>query len=226
MGLTSTTNVSTDNDGINNIDPLIEPLIDADELIATIDNDETLHRFEQKCLSILTLHSPKENRITPSSGVISRCTGIIYALIGAYLTTCRYTQVIWTAILAMIIFRERISMSIILAIILTLISVILVTPPTFLFDNHKLLSNTSKIIIVKSNHTNFESNHSYRLLDLCLALGCALSILFIIFTYPILNHVYNRSILYKYVNHTMFTWQFFLAASVSSMQVFSSTLIQ
>ncbi|CAF2758644.1 unnamed protein product [Rotaria sp. Silwood2] len=325
---TSTTNISTDDDSINNIDPLIEPLIDADELIATIDNNETLHRLEQKCSSILTLHSHKHHRTKSSSEIIGQCTGIIYALIGSCfftcsgfiikqlrvdffdallcrfflqtsilaafifyrknklingsinlivlqiirtilaasglllfyasyryiplpdLTTCRYTQVVWTAILAMIIFRERISIPTILAIILTLIGVTLVAQPTFLFNNHQLLSNTTNIITNESKHYNFESDQSYRLLGLCLALGCALSISFsivlnkklliskipqsiIMLEFSLLNllllilyHIYNRFILYKYINQTMFTWQFFLAASVSLMQVLSSTLTQ
>jgi drug/metabolite transporter (DMT)-like permease len=159
------------------------------------------------------------------------------------LTTCRYTQVIWTTILAMIIFRERISVPTIFAIIFTLTGVTFVAQPTFLFNNHQILSN-------KTNNTNYESGKSNRLIGLSLALGCALTISFsmvinkkliiskipqsiIIFQFSflnlcllIVNHIYNRFIMHKYSNQTMFTWQFFVAASVSSIQVFSSTIMQ
>ncbi|CAF1383902.1 unnamed protein product [Adineta steineri] len=168
------------------------------------------------------------------------------------LTTCRYTQVIWTAILAMIIFHERISISTLVAIIFTLTGVTLVAQPTFLFNhnNHQILSNQSKIILNKTDVIDYESDKSYRLLGLCLALGCALSISgsmvinkkllmskipqsiimlefsLLTLTLLILNHIYNRFILHKYDNQTMFTWQFFLAAFVSLIQVLSSTITQ
>jgi drug/metabolite transporter (DMT)-like permease len=158
-------------------------------------------------------------------------------------TTCRYTQVVWTAILAMIIFHERISIAMIFAIIFTLIGVTFVAQPTFLFPNHQILFN-------ETNSTDFEADKSYRVLGLSLGLGCALSISFsmvlnkklilskipqslIMFEFSFLNlcllilyHIYNRFILLKYVHQTMFTWQFFVAASVSLLQVFSSTLTQ
>lgn len=159
------------------------------------------------------------------------------------LTTCRYTQVVWTTILAMIIFRDRISIATIFAIIFTLTGVVFVAQPTFLFTKPQILSN-------QTNSTSFESNKSTRVLGLSLALACAVSIslsivlnkkliiskiphsiIMLEFTFLnlcllIINHLYNRFILYKYVNQTMFTWQFFVAASVSLMQVFSSTLTQ
>lgn len=154
------------------------------------------------------------------------------------LTTFRYTQVIWTAILAMIIFRERISIPTVLAIIFTLIGVVCVAQPTFLFGNQKKLS------------TSNESRKSHRILGLVLALLCALSISgsivlnkkllvlkipqsvlmfhFSCLTLIILigNQLRNRFILHAYSNHTMFTWRFAIAASVSLLQLLSSTLTQ
>jgi len=326
--ITLTNNISTDNDNTPNIDPLIEPLIDTDELKETIHHDETLNQFEQKYVSILTLNSYKQNQTTSFSQIIVRCTGMFYALLGSCLftcsgflvkqlgvdffdaflvrfilqtfiltafilykknkfingstnliivqiirsissssgfilffmsyryiplpdlTTCRYTQVVWTTILAMIIFRERISIASIFAIIFTLTGVIFVAQPTFLFNNHQILSNKTEIIINKTNNIDFESDKSYRLLGLSLALSCALSLSFsivlnkklllskipqsiIMFEYSllilfllILNHIYNRFILHKYDNQTMFTWQFFLAAGVSLIQVFASIITQ
>ncbi|CAF3540106.1 unnamed protein product [Rotaria socialis] len=326
--ITSATIIPTENDNINinNIDPLIEPLIDADELEEAVHNDETLHRIERQFSSILSLKSRKQTPTKSSPEIIGRCTGIVFALIASCfftcssfiikqlrvdffdallirfflqtgiilafilykknkfingstnliilqivraiiavsglllffwsyhyiplpdLTTCRYTQVVWTAIIAMIIFRERISISTVLAIIFTLTGVVLVAQPTFFFGNHQVFSNASKVEMNKSNTTNFDLEKSNRLLGLCLALGCAVSIsLSIVINKKLLvskipqsiimlqfsllnlavlflNHMYNRLILHKYADRTMFTWQFFLAASVSLFQVISSTL--
>jgi drug/metabolite transporter (DMT)-like permease len=309
---------SSEKDNIHNMDPLIEPLIDTDELNETINKNETLNRFEKGCSSILT----EQTETTLCSQIISRCTGIFYALIASCLftcsgfiikqlrvdffdallarfvlqtsiltifilykknkfitgstnliilqiirtitacsgfvlfymsyryiplpdlTTCRYTQVVWTTIIAMIIFRERVSIVSILAIIFTLTGVLFVAQPTFLFQNNPQISSN------RTNQTDFESDQSHRVLGLSLAIACALSISlsmvlnkkllmskiaqsilmfqysFLILCLLILNHIYNRFIVQKYLHQTMFTWQFFLAASVSFMQVCSSTLTQ
>ena len=159
------------------------------------------------------------------------------------LTTCRYTQVAWTAIIAMIILRERISLVTVLAIICTLVGVIFVAQPTFIFPKDPITSN-------ETLSTQFESDNSHRFLGLTLALICALSIslgmvlnkklmgskiseILILFQLTVLNfflvsiyHLYNRFVLHKYAHHTMFTWQFFLAASVSLFQILSSALVQ
>jgi drug/metabolite transporter (DMT)-like permease len=314
---TTIKNISTDNDNTSIIDPLIEPLIDTDELNAV---DET---FNKKCASILTLNLPKQTETTTRfSQTIHRCTGIFYAFIGSSVftcsgfiikqlrvdffdallfrfllqtlivtafilykktslihgsmnliivqiiraiissmglllfyssyryiplpdvTTCRYTQVVWTAIIAMIIFHERISIATLFAIMFTLTGVTFVAQPTFLFNNnHQILSN-------ETNTTDFEADKSYRVLGLSLGLGCAVSISFsivlnkklilskipqsiIMFQLSFLNlcllilyHIYNRFILCKYAHQTMFTWQYFVAASVSLFQVFSTTITQ
>jgi len=50
------------------------------------------------------------------------------------LTTIRYTQVIWTAIIIAILYREKPSIPIILGVLLTIIGVVFVAQPKFLFD--------------------------------------------------------------------------------------------
>jgi drug/metabolite transporter (DMT)-like permease len=324
----STNAIPTDENSIHNIDPLIQPLFDTDELKVHENNDEELNNLEQKSTSILTLHSHKQGKSNSFSQGLRRCTGLFYALIGSSLFTCsgflvkqlrvdffdallfrfviqtiilttfifykryklingsfnlicvqiirvscaaggifffflsyrfiplpdlttfRYTQVIWTAILAMIIFRERISIPTIMAIILTLIGVVCVAQPTFLFNNYQNSTNKSEIIEKKSNDADLESNKSYRYLGLCLALSCAFSISasivlnkkllvlkipqsILMFQYSVLcliilfiNHLRHRFILHMYSNQTMFTWQFILASSVLSIQLLSSTLTQ
>lgn len=152
------------------------------------------------------------------------------------LTTFRYTQVIWTAILAMIIFHERISPATVLAIILTIIGVLCVAQPTFLFQRTSISTKAT--------------DQKSRLIGLILGLLCALSIsgsivlnkkllvlkipqsiimfhfssfnLFILIIYQI----YQRVFLESFAKQTMFTWQYFLAASVSLIQLLSSTITQ
>ena len=87
----------------------------------------------------------------------------------ADLTTVRYTQVVWTALLALIIFRERITLSTIMASILTLIGVVCVAQPTFLFSQSKTLNDTSQ--------ETFEADKkNKRLFGILVAVSCALSI--------------------------------------------------
>jgi drug/metabolite transporter (DMT)-like permease len=162
------------------------------------------------------------------------------------LTTFRYTQVMWTALLAMIIFHERISIPMVVAIILTLVGVACVAQPTFLFDRHQQFAFVNE---TKSD-VDYESNGSYRVLGLAFALICALSISssivlnkklmvlkipqsilmfhFSALTFLVLicNHLRNRFILHTYAHRPMFTWQFSVAASVSLLQLLSSTLTQ
>ncbi|UJR10352.1 hypothetical protein I4U23_014558 [Adineta vaga] len=166
------------------------------------------------------------------------------------LTTFRYTQVIWTTLLAMMIFRERISIPTIFAIILTLIGVVCVAQPTFLFGNYHNLSTSNQTRNENLNYVDYESDKSYRILGLCLALICALSISgsivlnkkllvlkipqsvlmfhFSCLTLIVLscNQLRNRFILRTYTNQSMFTWQFSVAAAVSLVQLLSSTVTQ
>ncbi len=311
----TTKDISVDANILHNIDPLIQPLIDTDELKINENNNKELNDLEEKSPSIITLHSYKPNEINSFSHIFRRCAGIFYALIGSSLFTCsgfiikqlrvdffdallcrfiiqtilltififykqykiingsfnlillqfirlilsssglllfylsyryiplpdlttfRYTQVIWTAILAMFIFHERISIPTIFAIILTLLGVICVAQPTFLFNNYQTLSTK-------------QLDKSSRFLGLSLALACAFSISgsivltkkllvlkipqsilmfqfsFLNLIILIINQIYNRFILHMYTTETMFTWQYLIAASVSLIQLFSSTITQ
>jgi drug/metabolite transporter (DMT)-like permease len=144
----------------------------------------------------------------------------------------------------MLIFHERISIPTVLAIILTITGVVCVAQPTILFDK---LDNTNTTMI-KTNI--IQSDKSVRLFGLCLALGCALSISasivlnkkllvlkipqsVLMFQFSFLNllilsinQIRNRFILHMYSNQTMFTWQYLIAALISILQLFSSTLTQ
>ena len=64
----------------------------------------------------------------------------------ADLTTIGYTQVIWTAVLSMFIFRERIRLPMIFASILTLTGVICVAQPTFIFPSQTISRGENRFI--------------------------------------------------------------------------------
>jgi len=152
------------------------------------------------------------------------------------LTTFRYTQVIWTTILAMLIFHERISLATIVAIVLTIVGVVCVAQPTFLFPKRSESMNTI--------------DRQSRSIGLILALLCALSISgsivlnkkllvlkipqsILMFHFSSLNliiliiyQIYQRFVLELFTKQTMFAWRYFLAASVSLIQLLSSTITQ
>ncbi|CAF3052211.1 unnamed protein product [Rotaria sp. Silwood2] len=170
------------------------------------------------------------------------------------LNTIRHTQVAWTALIAMIIFRERISISAILAIILSMIGIVCVAQPTFLFPvRRQSLNTTLKVVFYNkttSNDLGLEIRGDYRLLGIFLALGSSLlvsfgyvlnkkllelkikqSILLIQFSsftlvLVTLNHLWNRFYLHAYDHRVMFTWRFVIASFISLFQVLSSSLTQ
>ncbi|CAF2532096.1 unnamed protein product [Rotaria sp. Silwood2] len=84
------------------------------------------------------------------------------------LITLRYTQVVWTALLALIIFRERITIPIIIASIFTLVGVIGVTQPSFIFTKSNTFNETLQVSLTNKSET--------RLLGIFVALLCAFSI--------------------------------------------------
>ena len=109
------------------------------------------------------------------------------------LTTIRYTQVVWTAVLALIIFRERIAIPTIAACILTLSGVICVAQPTFLFSRSKIKNESSQEIL--TIHDN--NKYSYGML---LAVSCAffLSISIILNKKLFQNHVRQSIIMFYF----------------------------
>jgi drug/metabolite transporter (DMT)-like permease len=84
------------------------------------------------------------------------------------LTTLRYTQVIWTALLTWLIFRERINYPTIVASLFTLFGVVCVAQPSFLFTRSTHINGT-----LLSTVPSTDSSHVF---GMCIALVCALSI--------------------------------------------------
>ena len=167
------------------------------------------------------------------------------------LTTIRYTQVIWTTLFAMIIFREQVSKLTVIAIILTLLGVICVAQPTFFFGHYSISYNETNFNQLEQRvFTGLIGKNFHRLFGFSLAFACAISISLsivlnkqllmlkippsvLIYQFSIVNlillsiyHVYHRFILDAYAHQTMFTYQYLIAAIVSLFQLFSSTIIQ
>ncbi|CAF3667887.1 unnamed protein product [Rotaria sp. Silwood1] len=105
--------------------------------------------------------------LTASTGTI--CFYLALSMLSlSDLTTIRYTQVIWTAVFVFIIYRDRITLSIILACILTFIGVICVAQPSFIFTQKKPINETLELSLSKSS--------DQRLLGMFIAIICALAI--------------------------------------------------
>ena len=110
------------------------------------------------------------------------------------LTTFRYTQIIWTAILALIIFRERITGPTILASALTLIGVVCVAQPSFLFAKSRPLNETSLVLLSKTDEQRY--------LGMFVAILCAIS--------TSISIVLNKKLLEKNVRQSIVMFHFIL----------------
>ncbi|CAF3235966.1 unnamed protein product [Rotaria socialis] len=122
------------------------------------------------------------------------------------LTTIRYTQVVWTALLALIIFRDRITLPTIIASILTLIGVACVAQPTFLFAQSKIYNETLQDkVIIKNNN---------RVFGTLLALSCAFSIS--------MSIILNKKLLQKNLRQSIIMFYFLFTTLVLciAMQVY------
>jgi drug/metabolite transporter (DMT)-like permease len=116
------------------------------------------------------------------------------------LTTVRYTQVVWTAVLVLIIFRERINLPTIIASVLTLIGVVCVAQPSFLFTQSSIYNQTqtSSLSIVDKNQ---------RLVGMILALACALSIS--------MSIILNKKLIQRKVRQSIIMFHFLLITLLS-----------
>jgi len=110
------------------------------------------------------------------------------------LITIRFTQVVWTALLALIIFRERITLPTILASLLTLIGVIFIAQPSFIFTKSKIFNETLQ--------NSLSKNNEQRLLGMSIALLCAFSIS--------MSIVLNKKLLEKKVRQSIIMFHFIL----------------
>ena len=121
------------------------------------------------------------------------------------LTTVRYTQVVWTALLAWIVFRERISWTTIVACLFTLIGVMCVAQPSFLFPRSNNGNATSDSSVFPNYHQ--------RSVGLLMALTCAFSIsAAIVLNKKLLQQNVRQSIIMFHFILTTFTMLFVIQA--------------
>ena len=110
------------------------------------------------------------------------------------LTTIRYTQVVWTAVLALIIFRERINLPTIMASLLTFTGVVCVAQPSFLFRTQRTTPTNETVSVALA--ANSDSQRSFGML---IALLCALSIsISIILNKKLIQRKVRQSIIMLY----------------------------
>lgn len=117
------------------------------------------------------------------------------------LTTVRYTQVVWTALLALVVFRERLTPATIIASVLTLIGVVCVAQPTFLFASRKPLNATSA--------DSWEDSKNKRFIGMLIAFTCALAIS--------LSIVLNKKLLQKKARQSLIMFYFQVITSVAAL---------
>ena len=170
------------------------------------------------------------------------------------LTTIRYTQVIWTAVIGTVLYRERPSVAILLAIVLTTVGVSFVAQPEVLFGRKlPLITNTTEI------NSDRISTDRQRLFGLLIALYCSIALSLNVLankrlltsyqTKPSLLVFHFTSLsfcvlfvhqLHKYyrivVNHNQslsialsnnfINWNYFIASIVCCLQIIASVFIQ
>lgn len=130
------------------------------------------------------------------SAIGSVCFYIALALLPLPdVTTLRYTQVVWTALLVLVIFRERINLPIILASILTLTGVVCVAQPSFIFTK-----------VESFNATVSTPPNQYRLLGMSIALLSAFSIS--------MGFVLTKKLLERNVRQSILMFYFILSALI------------
>ncbi|CAF4003923.1 unnamed protein product [Rotaria sp. Silwood1] len=159
------------------------------------------------------------------------------------LTTIRFTQIIWTAIITSILYHEKPSISMIISILLTTIGVIFVAQPSFLFSK---ISNI--------NENNISNDYYQRIIGVCFALYSAIvfSIMIISNKYLLEKYKTKQSLImflysfvtlwmlianvfYKYnffidtmesFKNDFFNWRYLVASSFCLLQIPGFVLVQ
>ncbi|CAF1672714.1 unnamed protein product [Rotaria magnacalcarata] len=180
---------------------------------------------------------------------ISATAGFFAFFLGSHylplpdLTTIRYTQIIWTTIIAAIIYCEKPSIPIILAVLLTTVGVVFVAQPKFLFEK---ISSTNKNKIAKDHHQHLVG------LFIALFSSIAMSITLLSNKYLLLKYKTKHSIIvcqftllsfcavvihlfYKYyfltdriqcLKRDFINWRYLCASLVCLLQIIASIFIQ
>ncbi|CAF3692782.1 unnamed protein product [Rotaria sp. Silwood1] len=158
------------------------------------------------------------------------------------LITIRFTQIIWTAIITSILYREKPSISLIISILLTIIGVIFVAQPSFLFSK-----------ISNKNKNNTSNDYYQHLIGVCIAFYAAIAMTITVISNKQLLSKYKTKqslILFQYVFLTLcmlvanvfykynffidtiqtfkndfFNWRYLFASSICLLHILGLTLI-
>lgn len=114
--------------------------------------------------------------------------------------TLRYTQVTWTVILASIIYKEKPSIPIIVAVLMATSGITLVAQPDFIF------SRSTNVTLIDQNANTSYSFHP-RIFGICLALYCSLAMSTVVLS--------NKHLLTKFkTKHSLIMFQFILTTFI------------
>lgn len=158
------------------------------------------------------------------------------------LTTIRYTQLIWTAIITAIIYREKPSIAILIGVPLTILGVILITQPNFFFEktlnnvtknsinyHHRIIgslialySSLATCLTVISNKYLYQK---YKTKNNLVLLNFTWATIFILILYEIYKYylVVNRI---EVLKTNFISWKYLLASIIYSIQIISTILSQ
>ncbi|CAF0761467.1 unnamed protein product [Adineta steineri] len=164
------------------------------------------------------------------------------------LTTLNFTRLLWTVVFGILIYKEKPSLIIFLAVFLTLIGVVFVAQPTFIFKQKKIAAeiplNMTPIIALNGTDIVDTFLFSSRMIGISLSLGTGLFSAFNLLIFKqlitlklktsvlILQHsfvfllclIFNQFYKYFLLNDltfftlTIFQWKYWLATLISLLQ--------
>ena len=189
-------------------------------------------------------HTKSDERITLFVNAFFSTTAFLSFFIGYRylplpdLTTIRYTQVVWTVVIAAFIYREKPTISTILAMFLTILGVVCVAQPEFIFKKaatqsieHSqriigifiaLYSSVAMSIMVISNRillVKYKSKQSLILFQFGI-------ILFFVTLIHLIVNVYLHSNSIEYLKNLICNWTYVGASLACLLQMCGSILIQ
>jgi len=150
-------------------------------------------------------------------------------------STLSYTRVVWTVILSIFIYRQRPSISSLLALPLTLLGVIFVTQPSFLFSSVILSNNKYRVLgLTLAMMTSFTS--AINVLSFKQLISTSKDIkpsvinfqyCFAVLIFLIINQLYQRFFLHTgLLFYSNISWKYLLASFICFVMIISNLLTQ
>ncbi|CAF0809886.1 unnamed protein product [Adineta ricciae] len=144
-------------------------------------------------------------------------------------TTLSYTRVVWTVVFSMILYRERPTWSTLTALPLTLLGVVCVAQPTFLFAS-KVVSTDSKYrflglaLSITTAFTGTTNVLTYKQL-VCTSKDIKPSVINFQYCFTTLILLFINQIYKKYILHTGLTWSILLSCRFILTSIISLAII-